>query len=395
MRAYIDSRFASMAWSAGSFWPSGSAVPGHSFYLGETSGVFDGGIQGSGPQQGKAFREVKGRFNTYNDTANDIVVGAKFSLTGYTHAAVSGSALVTQHAAEKTPLRVKVTYRVRYSSVNPVTGTFYYGSETNGSSAIYSVASGSATQTIEFPNEPDLVFYTTSNMERWGNNFTRGVVIQLAPDCEIPEADISMTSGAGAVSFYVFNSYSDLDQFLASDKFMFVPSGVTENKTITKSQSNWYYLLVPEMTYLKADASATVTVSTKCGQSLKLVFSRKKAVPALEAVPAEFTVPNTKGADRIAVRGLAQTHGLDGCRAMRRGLPQRPPKGITAQIRGACRSIMRPIPEATGPGISRSDTRTERSPKSSPYIRLRVSSRCRFPPHRCRSSRRAVRSRSR
>lgn len=154
VRAYIDSRFASMAWSAGSFWPSGSAVPGHSFYLGETSGVFDGGIQGSGPQQGKAFREVKGRFNTYNDTANDIVVGAKFSLTGYTHAAVSGSALVTQHAAEKTPLRVKVTYRVRYSSVNPVTGTFYYGSETNGSSAIYSVASGSATQTIEFPNEP-------------------------------------------------------------------------------------------------------------------------------------------------------------------------------------------------------------------------------------------------
>ncbi|WP_302257781.1 BACON domain-containing protein [uncultured Alistipes sp.] len=302
VRAYIDSRFASMAWSAGSFWPSGSAVPGHSFYLGETSGVFDGGIQGSGPQQGKAFREVKGRFNTYNNTANDIVVGAKFSLTGYTHAAVSGSALVTQHAAEKTPLRVKVTYRVRYSSVNPVTGTFYYGSETNGSSAIYSVASGSATQTIEFPNEPDLVFYTTSNMERWGNNFTRGVVIQLAPDCEIPEADISMTSGAGAVSSYAFSGGSDLSQFLSSDKFMFVPSGVTENKTITKSQSNRYYLLVPEMTYLKADASATVTVSTKCGQSLKLVFSRKKAVPALEAVPAEFTVPNTKGSDRIAVR---------------------------------------------------------------------------------------------
>lgn len=122
MRAYIDSRFASMAWSAGSFWPSGSAVPGHSYYLGETSGVFDGGIQGSGPQQGKAFREVKGRFNTYNNTANDIVVGAKFSLTGYTHAAVSGSALVTQHAAEKTPLRVKVTYRVRITAVNPSTG---------------------------------------------------------------------------------------------------------------------------------------------------------------------------------------------------------------------------------------------------------------------------------
>ena len=128
-------------------------------------------------------------------------------------------------------MRVKVTYRVRYSSVNPSTGTFYYGSETNGSSAIYSVASGSATQTIEFPNEPDLVFYTTSNMERWGNNFTRGVVIQLAPDCEIPEADISMTSGAGAVSSYAFSGGSDLSQFLSSDKFMFVPSGVTENKT--------------------------------------------------------------------------------------------------------------------------------------------------------------------
>jgi len=80
---------------------------------------------------------------------------------------------------------VKVTYRVRYTAVNPSTGTSYYGSETNGSSAIYSVASGSATQTIEFPNEPDLVYY--SDVNRWGNNFTRGVVIQLAPDCEIPE----------------------------------------------------------------------------------------------------------------------------------------------------------------------------------------------------------------
>jgi len=52
-----------------------------------------------------------------------------------------------------------------------------------------------------------------------------------------------------------FSAYTDLGQFLSSDKFMFVPSGVTENKTITKSQSNWYYVdLVPEMTYLKADA---------------------------------------------------------------------------------------------------------------------------------------------
>lgn len=116
--------------------------------------MFDGGIQGAVRSRGRRSCEVKGPFNTYNNTANDIVVGAKFSLTGYTHAAVSGSALVTQHAAEKTPLRVKVTYRVRYTAVNPSTGTSYYGSETNGSSAIYSVASGSATRRSNFRTSP-------------------------------------------------------------------------------------------------------------------------------------------------------------------------------------------------------------------------------------------------
>lgn len=327
VRVSIDSKFGGMQWKGWTSFLPGTTNSGWGYYLRKEGGLFS-----KGPQSGKMYEDVAAYFTKLNTSNEDRIVNANFQLD-YNSDRVQTTAVVRQKAPKATPLRIKFFVREQ----NVYSGNYGLGLGWGTENTISAEESGITEEyTYEFTPDPELVLGSGPYYAgMYGQNRSvYDVTIRLASDNKMPRATVEIEnvgSNVGIGRIPVLKGREGGSRDWQSDviyatsggapwdwkehvngyngEFKFLwPSAFSDHKskiTLDNNNPNAYFnVLGSGLFYLKKDASASVLISTECGQKVRINFKRKAATSGLRLSSEALTVDYSAGSSTIVVQAL-------------------------------------------------------------------------------------------
>lgn len=324
VRVSIDSKFGGMQWKGWTSFLPGTTNSGWGYYLRKEGGSFS-----KGPQSGKMYEDVAAYFTKLNTSNEDRIVNANFQLD-YNSDRVQTTAVVRQKAPKATPLKIRLNIRGQNVFGNKWGQGLAMGAVYENT--ISAEEAGIAEFTYEFPQNPELIYATGGFYAgSYGKDHTvYDVVFQFAPDNMMPRATVEIENenidsnveigrirvlgGAWSYTDGMFDSSGNhwnwtehVNGYNGALKFLW-PSAFSDRKskiTLDKDKPVVVFnVLGSELFYLKKDASASVLISTECGQKVRINFKRKAATSGLRLSSEALTVDYSAGSSTIAVQAL-------------------------------------------------------------------------------------------
>lgn len=324
VRVSIDSKFGGMQWKGWTSFLPGTTNSGWGYYLRKEGGSFS-----KGPQSGKMYEDVAAYFTKLNTSNEDRIVNANFQLD-YNSDRVQTTAVVRQKAPKATPLKIRLNIRGQNVFGNKWGQGLAMGAVYENT--ISAEEAGIAEFTYEFPQNPELIYATGGFYAgSYGKDHTvYDVVFQFAPDNMMPRATVEIENenidsnveigrirvlgGAWSYTDGMFDSSGNhwnwtehVNGYNGALKFLW-PSAFSDRKskiTLDKDKPVVVFnVLGSELFYLKKDASASVLISTECGQKVRINFKRKAATSGLRLSSEALTVDYSAGSSTIVVQAL-------------------------------------------------------------------------------------------